>query len=269
MGYSKAIMQRFRIKEALLPFLSYILPLIIRWIKGCKRCLQGKKRRKKIVSLLLQPNQYLLVYSLGIKTRSTSLLLILESAFARLLCCFPISLFSIKCLHFPFSENCFWKIMTQPKCFRKLKIKVFGVFLLNQMGHYGASCPSMVDPCSPSLPSIPHFSAIHRLVKLDRFLVKKLNNPGLAVCPCGISLITGHQLRFGALMNTVWAWWFRQFSIHLIGHLSRQEFITWATVTLWKTTAFLKSSYTISRQLLILLLVVCPVFPCDGGHRGF
>lgn len=58
-------MQQFRIKEALLVFLSYILPLIIRWRKDSKRCVQGKKRRKRIASLLLQPNQYLLVQLLG------------------------------------------------------------------------------------------------------------------------------------------------------------------------------------------------------------
>lgn len=120
--------------------------------------------------------------------------------------------------------------------------------------------PAWQIPCSPSSPpSIPHFSVICRHAKLDRLLIKKLNKVGLIVCPGGMSLVTGHQLSFGTLMNnTLWGWWFSQFSIHLIVHLSRQESITWTIRTLWKTMGFLKSSYIISRHLFILLLGSLP-----------
>lgn len=59
MGYNKAITQRFRIKEALLLFLSYILPLIIRWINGCKRC--ARKEDKEEDSFFAPPVKSVLV----------------------------------------------------------------------------------------------------------------------------------------------------------------------------------------------------------------
>lgn len=65
MGCSEATAPRFRIKEALLLFLSYILPLILRWRKGSKKLCAREEEKGEVVSLLLQPDQYLLVQLLG------------------------------------------------------------------------------------------------------------------------------------------------------------------------------------------------------------
>lgn len=117
----------------------------------------------------------------------------------------------------------------------------------------------MEDPLNsspaPSLWDTPptplHFSVIHRLAKLRTPFIKTLNIAGLSIYPWGMPLVTEHQLNFVTLMNTLWVWWFSQFSIHLIVHLSRQKIIALAIGTLWKTTALLKSRYTMSTVSLV------------------
>lgn len=111
--------------------------------------------------------------------------------------------------------------------------------------HGRPPAPPLLFPLPPLLVSLSDLQN-----DMGYLLIETLNNAGLNVCPWGMSLVTGHQLN--------WAWWFSQFFIHLIVHLSRQEFITWSVGTLWKTMAFLNSRYTISRQLFVLLLGSLP-----------